>query len=148
MIKNFEWEICPMPLGPKGNSFFVKGNQLTMYRETQHPKEAWRFMKFVTGTISEEILYIQERRQSPTRVALAYSDGFLEPKQGPFNMDSVALTVAKGKTLPIGPRWPEVMQTVTPELDNLFAGREKDAKIVMRRATDAVNKVLAEEPGL
>jgi hypothetical protein len=60
----------------------------------------------------------------------------------------VRLTVERGKTLPIGPRWPELMQTLTPELDNLFAGRETDAGIAMRRTAAALNKVLAEDPGL
>ena len=58
------------------------------------------------------------------------------------------LTVERGKTLPIGPRWPELMQTLTPEMDNLLAGREKDAAAAMRRTAAAVNKVLAEDPGL
>lgn len=148
MITRFDWDICPMPMGPKGDSFFVKGNQLVMARETKNPDAAWRFMKFVNGPIAERILYIQERRQSPTRRALAQSDDFLKPKEKPFNMDAVALTVAKGKILPIGPRWPEVMQTLSPELDNLFAGREQDAATALKRASEAVDKMLAEDPGL
>lgn len=148
MITKFDWDICPMPNGPKGDSFFVKGNQLVMYRDTKHPEEAWRFMKFMTGPVAEDILYIQERRQAPTRIELAKSEGFLHPKKPPYNMESVAMTIRKGKTLPIGPRWPEVMAILTPELDNLFAGRETDASVAMRRATAAVNKTLSEEPGL
>ncbi len=148
MVTRFDWDICPMPLGPKGDSFFVKGNQLVMYRETKNPDASWRFMKFMNGPIAERILYIEQRRQSPTRIALAESDDFLKPKEKPFNMDAVALTVSKGKVLPIGPRWQEVMQTVGGELDNLFAGREKDASTAMKRAADSVNRVLAEDPGL
>ena len=147
-ITRFDWDICPMPMGPKDHSLFVKGNQLVMYRESKQPEAAWRFMKFVTGPISERILYIEARRQSPTRIKLATSDDFLNPSERPFNMEAVAMTVAKGKALPIGPRWPEVMQTLSPELDNLFAGRERDAATAMRRAATAVNKVLAEDPGL
>lgn len=147
MKVRFKWDVCPMPLGSRGDSFFVKGNQLTMYQETKHPQEAWRFMKFLTGPDAERILYIQERRQSPTRMDLAKSEAFLHPKEPPFNMEAVALTVARGKTLPIGPRWQETITTLTPELDNLFAGREKNAAIAMKRATADVNKNLAEEPG-
>jgi len=147
-ITKFDWEICPMPLGPKDDSLFVKGNQLVMYRETQNPDAAWRLMKFITGPIAERILYIEARRQSPTRIALAKSDAFLHPPEKPFNMEAVAMTVAKGKALPIGPRWQELMQTLSPELDNLFAGRERDAQVVVERAAKALNKVLAEDPGL
>jgi len=147
VITHFDWDICPMPLGPKGDSFFVKGNQLVMYRETKHPNEAWRFMKFMTGVVGETILYIQERRQSPTRTALAFSHDFLYPKKPPFNMEAVTLTVKKGKILPVGPRWFEETTVLTNELDNLFAGREKDAAKAMRQTTREINKVLAEEPG-
>jgi multiple sugar transport system substrate-binding protein len=148
LITKFKWDICPMPMGPKGDSFFVKGNQLVMDRQTKHPEESWRFMKFVTGPIAEDILYIQARRQAPTRIALQQSNAFLHPKMPPFNMEAVALTIKKGKTLPIGPRWPEVTAILTPELDNLFAGRETDAAKAMRHTTDAINKVLSEEEGL
>ena len=148
VVTRFDWDICPMPLGPKGDSFFVKGNQLVMYRETKHPKEAWRLMKFITGPVAERILYIEERRQVPTRIALAESEDFLKPNEKPFNIEALAMTVERGKTLPIGPRWPELMQTLTPELDNLLAGRERDAATVMKRTAAALNKVLGEDPGL
>ena len=147
MITKFEWDICPLPDGPKGNSLFVKGNQLIMYKETQHPKEAWRLMKFLTGPEAEQVLYVRERRQSPSRIALAFSDAYLHPKTPPFNMESVSMTVKEGTKLPIGPRWPEVMQVAGSELDNLFAGREKNAAESMKSTTAAVNKLLGEEPG-
>ena len=147
-IRDFEWDICPMPTGPAGKSLFVKGNQIVIYRESAHPKEAWRFLKFLTGPEAERILYIEERRQSPTRIKLAESDDFLKPKEPPFNMDVVAETVREGKVLEITERWPEVMQAIGPELDNLFAGRERDAKTALARAHERVNKVLSEDPGL
>lgn len=148
VITRFDWDICPMPNGPKGDSLFVKGNQLVMNKETKYPDASWRLMRFITGPIAEQILYVEARRQAPTRIAIAFSDEFLHPDKPPHNMDSVALTVQKGTKLPIGPRWPEVGAVLTPELDNLFAGREKNAGNALRRTAAAINKVLAEEPGL
>jgi len=147
-IKDFEWDICPMPDGPKGKSLFVKGNQLVMYRETKHPAAAWRLLKFIVSEEAERFLYIEQRRQSPTRIKLAQSSDFLQPKAPPFNMPSVTASVELGKVLPIGPRWPEVITVVGSEFDSLFAGRERDAKVVLKRAHIAVNKLLSEDPGL
>lgn len=148
MIRDFEWDICPFPRGPKAKSLFVKGNQLVIYKESRHPKEAWRLLRFLTGEEAETILYLEERRQSPTRIALARSRRFTHPDQPPYNMAAVAETVQEGKVLPIDERWPEVMQAVGPELENLFAGRERDARKAALRAHAAVEKVLNEEPGL
>lgn len=137
-----------MPDGPKGKSLFVKGNQLVMYRETKHPAAAWRLLKFIVSEEAERFLYIEQRRQSPTRIKLAQSSDFLQPKAPPFNMPSVTASVESGKVLPIGPRWPEVITVVGSEFDSLFAGRERDAKVVLQRAHKAVNKLLSEDPGL
>jgi hypothetical protein len=97
---------------------------------------------------AERILYLEERRQSPTRVALARSREFRLPKQPPFNMDAVAETVREGRPLPLGERWPEIAQVLNSNLDNLWAGRERDAASVARRTQLAINRLLQEEPGL
>lgn len=147
-VKDFEWDICPVPSGPRGNATVIKGNQLAMYRETAHPQAAWRFMRFLTSPETEQMLYGELRRGAPTRRAVALSPAFLEAKEPPFNTRVYLSAVERGRPLPITARWQQwTTEALAPELDNLWSGRERDARVVLKRATEKVNAVLADEEG-
>jgi multiple sugar transport system substrate-binding protein len=147
VIKDFDWDICPVPIGPGGKGMLVKGNQLVMYSGTKHPKEAYRFLRFMTGERVERELYIGHRRSAPTRREIAYSDEFLQSKAPPYQMQTFLHTLENGKPLPINERWSEWTQAANMELDNLFSGRELDAAKVLKRAAAKVDEVLADEEG-
>ena len=147
LIDQFEWDVCPVPRGPYGNTTLCKGNQLVIYSETAHPAEAWRFERFITSAATEEDLYVKRRRCFPTRKAMAYSQAYLKTTLPPFNNWVFVDAVEHSRPLPINDRWSEWMQTFGSEIDNLIAGRERDAGTVLRRAKIKVDKVLAEEAG-
>lgn len=149
VIKDFEWDVCPVPVGPAGpgKGMVLKGNQLVIYAGTKHPDAAWRFAKFITGEEVERALYVGLRRSSPTRVAIARSKEYLESKLPPFQMDTFLYTMENGRQLPITPRWSEWTTVASMEIDNLFSGREQDAAKVMKRAAARVDEVLADEEG-
>ncbi len=146
-IKTFDWDICPIPTGPNGNTSMIKGNQLVIYRETKHPEAAWRFIRFLTSAKVEKLLYVDNRRNFPTRKAVAYSQEFLKPKTRPYQTDVFLQGVEGAKELPINHRWSEWTQVLNSEQDNLYAGRERDAGVAMRRAAAKINEVLADEEG-
>ncbi|MGV3613915.1 MAG: ABC transporter substrate-binding protein [Fimbriimonas sp.] len=147
LIKDFEWDVCPLPTGPGGFSSVVKGNQMVIYRESKHPEAAWRFVRFMTGVKVEKDLYIGHRRSAPTRRAVAYSPEFLETKAPPFQMDTFLRTLEGGEQLPITSRWSEWTTVLATEHEKLFSGSERDAGTVMRRAARRIDEVLADEEG-
>jgi multiple sugar transport system substrate-binding protein len=147
IIKDFDWDVCPVPSGPKASGTLVKGNQLVIYRESAHPEAAWRFVRFMTGPEVERALYVGHRRSAPSRRALAYSKEFLNAKSPPYQMDTFLKSLEGGRELPITDRWAEWTTPFTSELDNLFSGRERDATKVLRRAAAKANEVLADEEG-
>ena len=146
-IHKFQWDVCPVPRGPFGNTTLCKGNQLVIYRETTHPSEAWRFERFITSQSTEEELYVKLRRCFPTRKAMAYSPEYLQTKLPPYNNWAFVDAVEHSRPLPINNRWSEWMQEFGSEIDNLMAGRERDAATVLKRAKVKVDKVLADEAG-
>ncbi|CAN5449966.1 sugar ABC transporter substrate-binding protein [soil metagenome] len=148
VIKDFDWDVCPVPSGPDGAPTILKGNQVVIARNSQHPKEAWRFIRFLTGVETENNLYAVIRRSFPTRKAVAESDDFLKTTQSPFNTRAFITSIEHGRPLPINDRWSEWTQNLTSELDNLMSGRERDAKTVLNRAQIQINKTLSEPPGL
>jgi multiple sugar transport system substrate-binding protein len=146
-IRDFDWDVCPMPTGPKSSKTMVKGNQLLIYQESAHPKAAWRFVRFLTSEPVERELYAKLRRNCPTRKAVAYSklflDGTLEPHHPMVFVDAVV----NGRALPITARWSEWTTAFNADMDDLMSGRDLDAARVNRQATADANAVLSSEEG-
>jgi multiple sugar transport system substrate-binding protein len=46
-IKGLEWEIAPLPAGPAKRATIIGGEYLAIFRQSQHPAEAWRFLKWM-----------------------------------------------------------------------------------------------------
>ena len=143
MIKDFEWDVCPMPNGPT----VVKGNQLVVPKDCRHPEAAWRFMRFLTSEATEQMLCAQIRRAYPTRTAVSRSSAFLDTKQAPFNTRAFLDSVGRGRQLPITGRWAEWTTILNSEIDNLISGRERDAAVVLKRAEMKINRALGEPAG-
>lgn len=52
----FEWDCAPIPRGPAGRfTTFIWGGNCVM-KNTRHPKEAWEFIKFMTGPKGGELM--------------------------------------------------------------------------------------------
>ena len=147
VVKDFDWDVVPIPVGPKSGQTIVKGNQLVIPKHCQNPQAAWRFARFITSPKIENLLYVKNRRCFPTRKAVAGSKEFLESWLAPTQIHVFLDAVKGGKQLPIDDRWSEWTVAMNNELDFLWNGRERDAKAVAERASKAVNKVLSEEPG-
>jgi len=147
VVKSFDWDVCPPPKGPSGFVGIVKGNQLVVSSNSKHPKEAWRFIRFLTGVNGETKLCAQIRRAFPTRIGVAKSPAYLESDKPPRQVTAFVESVEAGKMLPINDRWSEWTQIFNQEVDNLMSGRERDAHVVLSRAKAKIDTALAEDPG-
>jgi len=145
---NFEWDVAPMPSGPGGSVNVVKGNQLVMNAETQHPKEAWEFMKFLTSEEVERLICVEMRRAFPTRKAVAYSDEYLKGTLPPYNMRAFTFSVETGRPYPITDRWSDWLGEFSSGIDNLFSGQSLDVDAALKVATKRANDALAIPEGL
>ncbi|MEW6654204.1 MAG: ABC transporter substrate-binding protein, partial [Bacteroidota bacterium] len=45
-IKNFEWGIAPLPEGPKSKATYLAGEHLAVFKQSEYPDEAWKFIKW------------------------------------------------------------------------------------------------------
>ncbi len=48
-LTEFEWAVAPLPAGPAGRATYLAGEHLAIFRQTQHPNEAWTFLKWVVS---------------------------------------------------------------------------------------------------
>ena len=144
-IRDFEWDVVPVPAGPRGRISMLKGNQLIMYRHARHPQEAWRFMKFYVSRDAERILYVKLRRAMPTRKDVAFDPEFLGSSLPPFHNDIWVDLYRDGRSLPITDRWVHWQRDWTDFYDLLMLGQLTPEEMV-RQAAEAINRTLAEEP--
>ena len=144
-IRDFEWDVVPIPRGPAGRISMIKGNQLLMYLHTEHPAEAWAFMKFYVSRDGEMILCTKLRRGMPTRKDVASAREYLESTQPPFQNDVWVDQYTFGRELPITDRWMFWQREWNKEFELLMLNRVT-AEEMARRVTPAIDISLTEEP--
>jgi ABC-type glycerol-3-phosphate transport system substrate-binding protein len=47
LLKNLNWSFAPLPAGPKTQATVVGGEYLAIFKQSKHPKEAWKFIKWM-----------------------------------------------------------------------------------------------------
>jgi ABC-type glycerol-3-phosphate transport system substrate-binding protein len=46
-LGNLDWAVAPLPAGPAKRATIVGGEYLAIFRQSEHPKEAWTFVKWM-----------------------------------------------------------------------------------------------------
>jgi len=144
-IRDFQWDIVPVPACPAGRISMIKGNQLLMYRHTKHPRESWEFMKFYVSRDGERILCTKLRRGISTRKDVALSPEYLQSAQPPFQNDVWVDQFKFGRELPINDRWAHWQREWNKWFELLMLNRVT-AEEMAAGAEAAINEILAEEP--
>ncbi len=47
LLKNINWSFAPLPTGPVKSATVVGGEYLAIFKQSKHPKEAWKFLKWI-----------------------------------------------------------------------------------------------------
>jgi multiple sugar transport system substrate-binding protein len=71
----FDWDIVPVPAGPAGSNTLHGGTGLAIWKDTPHPDEAKRFLKYYAGRKGSAVA-MQSGRYVPVYEKLAYSPEF------------------------------------------------------------------------
>lgn len=80
----FDWSVAPMPAGRAGSVGLTKMNPMAINPSTQHPEEAWAFLRFL---LSEEaqLLNAQEGRATVLK-SVAMAPEFVFFDRPPYNL--------------------------------------------------------------
>ena len=146
-VKKFDWDIAPMPSGPKGDRVVVKGNQIVANALTKHPDLAWEFLKFITGPETEQMVCGTLRRSTPTRKSVQQSAEYLQAELPPYHPKVFLDSVERGRILPINPRYNEWSTEFTSATELLFNLQSESAEATAKNATARVNRLLARPEG-
>lgn len=140
-IKDFSWDIAPVPIkGGKGRISYGGMNWLIIAKNTKHPEEAWRVMKYITGREGQEY-FLKGRFDLPVRKSAGKL--ILTVVDYPEHRETFIDSLSYARLIPEFPRKDEVMEIVSQELDNIFY---KDISVEegCKRIAERVNKVLGQ----
>lgn len=146
VIRDFDWDIAPTPSDP-GNSYtMVKGNQLVITQQSKHPREAWEWVKYLTGPEAERYICGDNYRRSvPTRLDLLRSKEYLDAKQRPFHIDVFVDLIDRGRSLPIDESWFTWTTTAHRSMDRLYVDSSADTVQTVRAVSRAADDEIARE---
>jgi multiple sugar transport system substrate-binding protein len=143
-IKDFDWDIVPVPIGPVGKRVTYAGTNLLGMYTSKVKDQAWEVLKFMVG---ERGMTYFAATGTPALKKVAFSDAYLKPG---------------GQTRPPGRRYAaelgnysrdwrpnrggqEIIQKSQPELDPLWLNKisaEQAAKNVCAKIDEVLAEVL------
>jgi len=137
----FPWDVAPMPKGKQRVTTFIWGGN-SILKSTRHPKEAWAFLKFLSG-YEGALLNVKAGNAFPAYKKVAMSDMVLKSDISPPH-DKVFLdAIAYGRQAPFPPQYTEYSQAMV-KLDDAWLGL-KPADEVCRQFAKDVNEAITAE---
>ncbi|MEX2536984.1 MAG: sugar ABC transporter substrate-binding protein [Trueperaceae bacterium] len=144
MDASFDWNIAPLPAGPNGlRANSLGGAGYVMSSTTDHPEEAWTFLKFLAGPEGQSIF---------AKTGVAVPASFRDPAVSrtfrnacPDGIDCQVFIdeTGNGIAAPVFPGWREIENTIViPHLDLVFTG-ELDAETALSRMAERVRDFMA-----
>ena len=71
----FDWAMAPMPTGPKKHVTAMGAEYMVIFRQTQHPKEAWEFISwFISPEVQEQ--WSMDSKYLPIRQSVLKSPSY------------------------------------------------------------------------
>jgi len=141
---NGKWNVALLPHGPANNYAFLGGVPISMSSQTQHPEEAWAFIKYMT-TPDNELGYLRPSAVFPGWISTAR-------EQAPWSTDphlqtfAAEIKLARPNSYPFPA--PPVLASMTDgqmplqyELQGILAGQET-VEQGAQRATVGINTML------
>jgi len=106
-------------------------------RNTRHPEEAWRLVKFITGKAMEEKWFRDANVLSSRRDVTEVYEPILSSPSARVN----ASELGKAKLVPLIPEWPQIIEAVNVAVQKGFIGEDPDR--ALQEAYDLINEILA-----
>ena len=127
-IKDFEWDIAPMPEGKAGRGTTLGYAGYTVSNSTPHKEEAIEFLKFLSNP---DNMKITSQFFVPSRKSVLESDVFLD--QGP-SRESVKSAVldqmANAKVRPVFENFQQIDEVMRRNMDMVFTQRHPIPEII------------------
>lgn len=146
-IAGFDWDVAEPPRGPAPQHIQTSGYEcfgMSISSTTKHPKEAWRFLRFMVSPEGQKII-CRNRVGIPVLKSLCHDkEYYLKDSDPPHSKEPFLKTLEYGQDIPSLRNFEEVEKAIVDEMDMLMTGN-RSAEDACRRATIEANRLLIED---
>jgi multiple sugar transport system substrate-binding protein len=114
--------VAPLPAGDKGSAATLGGWMTGINKFSKHPKEAWQFLKFMTGPEGQKIT-ATVGGSAPTYLP-AYEDADVQAASPLFANKDFVNGVSAAVSRPVSPVYPKVSEVIQIEVSKALAGEQ------------------------
>ncbi|MGF9908641.1 ABC transporter substrate-binding protein [Brevibacillus porteri] len=125
--------IAPLPAGDAGSAAALGGWMGGINKFSKHPKEAWEFLKFMTGPEGQEISAV-EGGLAPTYLP-AYDDADVQKASPLFANKDFVDGVSAAVSRPTTPIYPKISEVIQIEVSKALAGQQTAEQAVQNMET-------------
>jgi multiple sugar transport system substrate-binding protein len=132
--------VAPMPTGPQGQAYtFVGGSDLMVFKDTEHPNEAWALVKFLS----------EDQTQKDYAELLGMFPARLEPQQqvgqSSDNHEAFFQAIQSGRTYAPIPQWGQIENAYKTRFGNILdsaagVGKDDFSEATVKSQLDAAAK--------
>ncbi len=115
-------EVAPLPEGDAGSASALGGWMAAINNFSEHPQEAWEFLKFMTGEEGQKIDAI-EGSHAPTLPALFEDEEIIEANPF-FGEEGFQTALEAAVSRPVAPNYPEISEIIQIHISKAIAGEE------------------------
>ncbi|HET7658172.1 MAG TPA: ABC transporter substrate-binding protein [Bacillales bacterium] len=133
--------VAPLPAGDAGSASSLGGWQTGINKYSKHAKEAWEFLKFMTGPEGEKINAIYGGK-APTVPSL-YSDPEVLKANPFFKQKGFQEALNNAVSRPVAPNYQKISGIIQIEVSKMLAGQqsaEQAAKNMETKMKEAMSK--------
>jgi multiple sugar transport system substrate-binding protein len=125
-VKDFEWDVAPMPMYGKQQAGILHSDAYCVTRGSKAKNAAWRFLEFAIGPDGQRII-AATGRTVPSNIEVSKSPAFLDPVRPPRNARVFLDAVPTIRRVPTISTWPEIEDVTGGILENaLYRGDRLD----------------------
>ncbi|TLS39389.1 ABC transporter substrate-binding protein [Pseudalkalibacillus caeni] len=131
--------VAPLPEGDAGSAAALGGWMAGINKYSEHPQEAWEFLKFMTGPEGQKLDAIHGSH-APTIPAL-FEDEEIIAKNPFFGEEGFVNALNAAVSRPVAPNYPEISEIIQINVSKAIAGQQTVEEAVANMETDMKAKL-------
>lgn len=147
LVKEFEWDIVPVPIGPAGANSrwtYAASDMLSIFSKIKHPDESWELLQYQMGPDGMKLF---TQTGTPALKSVAESDLFMPPDGKPAHRKLILDIPNYSKNVYRLPGTNYWIRNLGPAIAPLWEGAI-DVRTAGKLGDDAINQGLAQAKGI
>lgn len=130
--------VAPLPAGDQGSAAALGGWMSGISKYSKHKKEAWEFLKFITGPEGQKIA--AQYGSTPTYLP-AFDDKDVQKSNPLYANKNFIEGISKAIPRPVSPVYPEISDAMQIELSKAVVGQQT-AEVTVKNIETKLNAIL------